>query len=162
MFAVVIALLAALSSTVRSRAELVTEVLALRHQLAVLRRQAPRRLRLRRTDRLLWILLSRTWSGWRHWVQIVSPDTVVRLGGVNYFCRAAKVVDGAHPVIIWNERALRRHLRRYLIYYHQWRTHLSLEKDAPIARAVQPPSAGRIVAVPHVGGLHSHYERRAA
>jgi transposase InsO family protein len=65
-------------------------------------------------------------------------------------------------VIIWNERALRRHLRRYLSDYHQWRTHLSLEKDAPIARAVQPPSAGRIVAVPHVGGLHSHYERRAA
>ena len=28
-------------------------------------------------------------------------------------------------VIIWNERALRRHLRQYLSYYHQWRTHLS-------------------------------------
>ena len=65
-------------------------------------------------------------------------------------------------VIIWNERALRRHLRRYLIYYHQWRTHLSLDKDAPIPRAIQPPSDGPIVAVPHVGGLHHHYERRAA
>jgi putative transposase len=65
-------------------------------------------------------------------------------------------------VIIWNERALRRHLRRYLIYYHEWRTHLSLDKDAPIPRATQSPSDGGIVAIPHVGGLHHHYERRAA
>jgi len=65
-------------------------------------------------------------------------------------------------VVVWDERALRYHLRRYLIYYHQWRTHLSLGKDAPIARAIQSPSDGSIVAVPHVGGLHHHYERRAA
>jgi putative transposase len=65
-------------------------------------------------------------------------------------------------VIIWNERALRHHLRRYLAYYHNWRPHLSLDKDAPIPRATQPPGAGQIVAVPEVGGLHHHYERRAA
>jgi len=65
-------------------------------------------------------------------------------------------------VIVWNERALRRHLRRYLTYYHVWRPHLSLGKDAPNPRATQPPSAGKIVAVPEVGGLHHHYERRAA
>jgi transposase InsO family protein len=65
-------------------------------------------------------------------------------------------------VIIWNERGLRRHLRRYVAYYHRWRPHLSLDKDAPIPRATQPPSAGRIVQVPEVGGLHHHYERRAA
>ncbi len=34
-------------------------------------------------------------------------------------------------VIVWNERSLRRHLRRYLTCYHEWRTHLSLDKDAP-------------------------------
>jgi len=65
-------------------------------------------------------------------------------------------------VIIWNEQGLRRHLRRYVAYYHQWRPHLSLDKDAPIPRATQPPSAGRIVQIPEVGGLHHHYERRAA
>jgi putative transposase len=65
-------------------------------------------------------------------------------------------------VIVWNERALRRHLRRYLVYYHQWRTHLSLDKDAPVSRVAQPPARGTIVPVPHVGGLHHHYERRAA
>ena len=65
-------------------------------------------------------------------------------------------------VIVWNERALRRHLQRYLTYYHEWRTHLSLDKDAPVPRPAQPPACGTIVAVPHVGGLHHHYERRAA
>ena len=65
-------------------------------------------------------------------------------------------------MIVWNARALRRHLRRYLIYYHEWRTHSSLDKDAPIPRARQSRDDGLIVAVPHVGGLHHHYERRAA
>lgn len=65
-------------------------------------------------------------------------------------------------VIVWNERALRRHLQRYLVYYHEWRTHLSLDKNAPVSRVAQPPACGTIVPVPHVGGLHHHYERRAA
>jgi len=65
-------------------------------------------------------------------------------------------------VIIWNERGLRRHLRRYVAYYHAWRTHLSLDKDAPVPRATQPPTCGAVVQVPHLGGLHHHYERRAA
>jgi putative transposase len=65
-------------------------------------------------------------------------------------------------VIVWNERSLRRHLQQYLAYYHKWRTHLSLDKDAPARRAEQSPNGGTIVEVPHVGGLHHHYERRAA
>lgn len=40
-------------------------MLALRHQHAVLQRQAPRRLRLGRSDRFLWVLLSRLWPHWR-------------------------------------------------------------------------------------------------
>jgi transposase InsO family protein len=65
-------------------------------------------------------------------------------------------------VIIWNERSLRRRLKQFLAYYHEQRTHLSLNKDAPMSRAPQPPACGRIVQVPHVDGLHHHYERRAA
>jgi transposase InsO family protein len=37
-------------------------------------------------------------------------------------------------IIVWNERSLRRTLRSYLDYYHRWRTHLSLDKDAPEPR----------------------------
>ncbi len=42
------------------------------------------------------------------------------------------------------------------------RTHLSLGKDAPEPRSVRPPSQGRVVEVPYVGGLHHEYLRRAA
>src|SRR6516225_12404064 len=74
----IIALLAAIRSGLQTRAELEAEIVALRHQLAVLQQTAPRRLRLSRADRPLWVLLSRVWSGWRGAVQIVQPATVVR------------------------------------------------------------------------------------
>jgi len=349
MTALLIALFAALRSTVRSRLELQVEILALRPQLAVLQRQAPRRPRLGRADRLLWVLLSRMWPDWRRVVQIVTPDTVVRwhrrgfalywrwksrprragrpavavdiralirqmhaanplwgaprihgelrklgieiaqttvakylgrrrgkppsqtwrtfltnhvsqIASVDFFTvptatfrvlfvfvvlshdrrRVVHVNVTAHPtaawtaqqlreawpwdtaprfvirdrdgiygpefqatmramdieevviaprapwqnpfvervigslrcecldhLIVWNERSLRRHLEQSLAYYHDWRTHLSLDKDAPIPRTVQSPTGslptgGTIVQVPHLGGLHHHYERRAA
>src|SRR5215472_12711595 len=72
------ALLAAIRSSLRTRAELAAEILALRHQLAILQQAAPRRLRLSRADRLLWVLLSRVWRRWRDAVEIVQPATVVR------------------------------------------------------------------------------------
>ena len=53
-------------------------------------------------------------------------------------------------------------LRNFADYYHRSRTHLGLEKDTPESRPVQGPEAGRIVAIPEVGGLHHRYERRAA
>ena len=343
MTALLVALLAAFRSSVRSRLDLETEILALRHQLAVLQRQAPKRPRLGRVDRVLWVLLSRLWPNWRRSVQIVTPDTVVRwhrlgfarywrwksrprragrpavalpvrelirkmeaanplwgaprihgellklglavsqstvakylrrrhgppsqtwrtflinhvsqLASVDFFTvptatfrvlfvfvvlshdrrRIVHLNVTAHPtpawtaqqlreawpwdtaprfvirdrdgiygpelqnvtqamdivevltaprspwqnpfvervigslrrecldhVIVWNERSLRHHLQQYLTYYHEWRTHLSLDKDAPLPRAVQPPTCGTIVQVLHVGGLHHHYERRAA
>jgi transposase InsO family protein len=65
-------------------------------------------------------------------------------------------------VIVFNEAALHRHLKLFLEYYHGTRTHLSLKKDRPESRSVQPPESGRVVAVPQVGGLHHRYERRAA
>ena len=343
MTALLVALLAAVRSFLRSRFELEAEILALRHQLAVLQRQGPRRLRLGRADRGLWVLLSRLWPNWRQAVQIVQPDTVVRwhrrgwrlywrwksrprrpgrprvpravqalirqmcranptwgaprihgellklgieiaettvghylvrphrppsqtwrtfltnhvgqLVSVDFFvvptltCRVlfvfivlaherrrilhvnvtdhptaewtAQQLRNAFPwdtaprfllrdrdrtygpavrtcvdameiedvvtaphspwqnpyaermigsirrecldhVIVWNERSLRRHLTRYLAYYHEWRTHLSLDKDAPVPRATHLPISGPIVQIPHLGGLHHHYERRAA
>jgi transposase InsO family protein len=65
-------------------------------------------------------------------------------------------------VIVWNARGLRRVLNAYVAYYQQSRTHLSLEKDAPIPRPIVARGDGRIVAIPQVGGLHHRYERRAA
>ena len=65
-------------------------------------------------------------------------------------------------VIVPSERSLRRILQSYFQYYEGSRTHLSLDKDAPLPRAVQPPNLGKVVEFPQVGGLHHRYERRAA
>jgi putative transposase len=62
---------------VRTQRSLVFENLALRHQLAVLQRTAPRP-RLRTSDRLFWVLLSRLWSGWTDAISVVQPATVIR------------------------------------------------------------------------------------
>jgi putative transposase len=65
-------------------------------------------------------------------------------------------------VVVIGERHLREILSKYVDYYNGTRTHLSLSKDAPESRSVQPPSQGRVVAVPRVGGLHHEYWRQAA
>ena len=65
-------------------------------------------------------------------------------------------------VIVFNEGSLYRHVQSFVDYYHDSRTHLSLEKDTPGRRPVQPPESGRVIARPQVGGLHQRYERRAA
>jgi len=64
-------------------------------------------------------------------------------------------------VIVFDEASLYRHVKSFVSYYHESRTHLSLAKDAPETRPVQA-DGGTIVAIPQVGGLHHRYERRAA
>jgi len=343
MHHVLISIFAAFASTLRTRASLQVEILALRHQLVVLQRTNRKRLRLRGSDRILWVILYRLWPRWRHCLTIVKPATVIawhrkgfrlywrwesrpvsigrprisreirelirnmsacnvlwgapRLHGellklgievsqatvakymvkrrkppsqtwrtflenhvkqlvsVDYFVvptlsfrilyvflvlaherrrvvhfnvtdhptaewTAAQLMQAfpwdtapqyllrdrdqvygdafrtlaAHMeitevltaprspwqnpyverligsirrecldhVIIVNESSLRRQIAGYLDYYHGSRNHLSLGKDPPEGRAVEPPSLGRIVAVPKVGGLHHRYGRRAA
>src|SRR2546426_8739415 len=53
------------------------ENLALRHQLAVYKKTVTRP-KVRRSDRLFWVALSRVWAGWRQALIIVSPNTVLR------------------------------------------------------------------------------------
>jgi transposase InsO family protein len=60
-------------------------------------------------------------------------------------------------VIVLGEAHLRRILTKYAAYYNELRTHRSLDKDAPIHRAIQ--HAGRIVSAPVLGGLHHYYCR---
>jgi len=64
-------------------------------------------------------------------------------------------------VIVLNERHLRRLLRRYFTYYNATRPPQALHNDSPYRREVQTPAAGRIVAIPQVGGLHHRYQRAA-
>ena len=64
MLAVVRVLVSFLPTTLRSRASLQTEILALRHQLSVVQRSASRP-RLQPSDRVFWAWLSRVWNGCR-------------------------------------------------------------------------------------------------
>jgi len=62
-------------------------------------------------------------------------------------------------VVIINEDHLRRILQEYVHFYNHCRTHMSIDKDCPIHRPKQSiQKAGQIVAIPHLGGLHHHYE----
>jgi transposase InsO family protein len=341
MRSVIVSLLLTLRATLRDRAALQLEILALRHQLHVINRTRPQRLRFTRADRMLWVWLSKRWNGWRAALVIVRPETVLawhrrgfrlfwtwksrhrvgrpgvprdvrqlirtmaemnplwgaprihgellKLGiavsqatvatymprhrrppsqtwrtfltnhigqitAADFFvvptatCRLLFVLVilahqrrrvvhmavtghptaawtaqqlreafpgdevprylicdrdhafagigptatgmGIHPVltaprspwqnayaervigsirrecldhvIVVNEAGLSRLLTRYLTYYHQSRTHLSLDKDSPQPRPIAPPTCGPVVASAQVGGLHHRYDRRAA
>src|SRR5712664_4486732 len=61
----------------RARRTLLVENLALRQQLAALKRRRPRP-RLTIFDRVFWVLARKFWSGWKQALIVVSPDTVVR------------------------------------------------------------------------------------
>jgi transposase InsO family protein len=60
-------------------------------------------------------------------------------------------------MLIFGESHLRRVLASYAAYYNQARTHLALQKDVPLHRAVQ--RSGVIVAIPILSGLHHQYVR---
>ena len=61
----------------RSHRTLLLENLALRQQLAVLKRRHPRA-RLGPIDKLFWVLACRFWSDWKKSLLVVTPETVVR------------------------------------------------------------------------------------
>jgi len=60
-------------------------------------------------------------------------------------------------IIVLGEVHLRRILKSYARYYNETRTHLALDKDAPLSRTVK--RAGRILCRPILGGLHHEYVR---
>jgi hypothetical protein len=60
-------------------------------------------------------------------------------------------------VIVLGEAHLRRILKSYARYYNETRTHLALDKDAPVSRPVQRTGVISSRAIP--SGLHHHYAR---
>jgi hypothetical protein len=125
------AVLAVIQSSIRTRAELEAEILALRHQLAVLQQTAPRRLRLSQADRLVWVLLSRVWSRWREAVQIVQPATVVswhrRLFAWQWRWRSARPPLGRPPIAV-DVRALIQKMHRANPFWGAPHIHGELQK----------------------------------
>ena len=100
MLALISAILRVLRSGLQSRSQLMLENMALRHQLTVLRRSVPRP-RLRHSDRLLWMLLHRCWSGWERALLVIQPRTVIgwhRLG-FRLFWRWKSRPRGGRPIL---------------------------------------------------------------
>ena len=69
--------------------------------------------------------------------------------------------DCLEHVIVLNEDHLRRILRSYFQYYHDSRAPLSLERNSPVPREVEPASRGKVISIPQVGGLHHRHTRAA-
>ena len=64
--------------------------------------------------------------------------------------------DCLDHVVVFNERHLRHLLNSYKQYYNEFRTHLSLDKDAPVRRGAQRVG---VLPLPILGGLHHQYVR---
>ena len=77
MRTVLVPLLSMVVASLRSRAALQLEILALRQQLAVLQYGRPQRPHLRPSDRVFWVWLAKLWPRWRSTLVIVKPDTIV-------------------------------------------------------------------------------------
>jgi transposase InsO family protein len=60
-------------------------------------------------------------------------------------------------IIVLSESHLRRILKSYAVYYNEIRTHLALDKDAPVSHPVQ--RTGVVTSLGILGGLHHHYAR---
>ena len=78
MITIASAVISVLAFRFRRRASLEFELIGLRHQVAVLRRRHPGRIRLSSVDRLLWVWLYRLWPQILNAVVLVKPATVVK------------------------------------------------------------------------------------
>ncbi len=65
-------------------------------------------------------------------------------------------------VIVWNERHLLHLVREYARFFVGKRPHQGLGQEIRVPDPPDPPTVGRVVALPVLGGLHHDYVRRAA
>jgi transposase InsO family protein len=95
-------------STLNDQHHLALENLALRQQLAILKR-TQKRPAIRKKDRLFWIWLSQFWSGWRDALIIVKPETVIswhRQGFRIFWTKLSRRKVGGRPAVNSQTRAL--------------------------------------------------------
>ena len=111
MLHILLSFLVAIRVFFRSRGDTALEVLALRQQVAVLKRKRPRP-RLNRWDRLFWTALRQCWSRWTDVLVLVKPETVVdwRRAGFRLYWRWRSRPLGGRPNITEEIRVLIRRL----------------------------------------------------
>ena len=104
-------LFATLAGLLRSRTLLHLEILALRQQLAIVKRTGPKRVRFRRRDRIFWVWLYRLWPGCLETLEIFRRDTLVRWHrkGFRLYWRAiSKRGPGRPPIPVELQALIRR------------------------------------------------------
>jgi len=92
----------AVLSIFRNRRSLVLENLALRQQLAVLKRKHPRP-KLGPLDKLFWVLARGFWSQWKEALFLVLPETVVRWHQAGFKLYWAMLLHSAKTSRGWPE-----------------------------------------------------------
>jgi hypothetical protein len=107
----ILSILAAIGVFFRCRSDIALEVLALRQQVAVLKRKQPRP-PLNSLDRLFWTTLHHLWSRWADVLVIVKPETVVgwHRAGYRLYWRWRSRPRGGRPKITEEIRGLIRPL----------------------------------------------------
>lgn len=112
MIALLWLFLAVLASPLKSKCQLEAENVALRHQVVVLRRQVPGRVRLTNFDRLFLVKLYRWFPSILRVLAIVQPATVIRWhrAGFRYYWRWKSRCRGGRPIIASDLRALIRQM----------------------------------------------------
>ncbi|MCI0390998.1 MAG: integrase core domain-containing protein [Acidobacteria bacterium] len=101
-------LLAFFNSILKERRDLALENLALRQQLAVLKRSG-KRLVIKKKDRVFWVWLSRIWREWRESLIIVKPETVIgwqRKSFRLYWTKLSRSRSGGRPAVDPKVKAL--------------------------------------------------------
>ena len=107
----ILSMLAVVRVFCQSRTNTALEVVALRQQLAVLKRKRPRPV-LNSLDRLFWTTLRHLWSRWSHVLLIVKPETVIswHRAGFRLYWRWRSRPRGGRPKITEEIRVLIRRL----------------------------------------------------
>jgi putative transposase len=124
-----LAVLSALRVFLRSRSDTALEILALRQQVAVLKRKRPRP-QLHSGDRFFWSTLRCLWSRWADVLLIVKPETVVgwHRAGFRVYWRWRSRPRGGRPRITKELRDLIRHLAKENSAWGAPRIHAELQK----------------------------------
>src|SRR4249920_2699908 len=104
---IIVSLIVAIRVFFRNRSDTALEVLALRQQIAVLKRKRPRP-KLNRVDRLFWTALRHCWSRWTEVLVIVKPGTVIGWHRTSFrlYWRWRSRPRGGRPKISGEIRAL--------------------------------------------------------
>ena len=114
----------------QSRADVQTEIVALRHQIVVPQRHTPKP-KLTPADRRFWVLLSQLWSRWRSALWIVKPATVIdwhRRGFSWYWTWKVRHGQAGRPRVSRETRELIRTLSRDNVGWGAPRIHSELLK----------------------------------